>query len=414
MMNPWTARRRTPYTLLDPEAQVMETDPALIQQVMNLPRMEQGSGKTVTGEYEEDQRRNQVTTQTQWPTSDKVAEVLASIRGIPELQAQDAGSRHMAEMLQAEMAQPVQADILRPLAALTDSVTGSNLSQAMPKAESGSDRRLKLLALADKIQDNKRDMAKSTLEAVGKLKSGTDTLTLLSQMGFKFGGKSADTELKKGAGATKPQVNNPMEKTWTEFGKANKDLLESLSGGQSARSLMETGTPIGDQMLRRKMIILSGDKRPSNEDVKQSAGDPRVEQILNQWYASRFDTGVLTNLNRDSIDKVLTAMERLGRKRLHTTVEGFSKSAPKFHPELNPSTVRAGLMERLEGVMPPPVPEPVPRKTLLQQFQEYKAAQPKKTAAPVPAPSPSPSAAAPRKSIMEQYQEMKKNLKGGK
>ena len=86
----------------------------------------------------------------------------------PAIQEQMRGIEDIRDLLRMEAAAPSQLD-LGPLAALTDSLTGSRLQTGYARPE---DRRKRLTDYMLKLQDDRKEMAKAIIDAIGKQKAG--------------------------------------------------------------------------------------------------------------------------------------------------------------------------------------------------------------------------------------------------
>lgn len=87
----------------------------------------------------------------------------------PAIQEQMKGINDIRDLLAMEAQAPAQLN-LAPLAALTDSLTGSKLLAGYTVPQ---DRQKRLADYMLKIQDDRKDLAKTIIDAIGKQKAGT-------------------------------------------------------------------------------------------------------------------------------------------------------------------------------------------------------------------------------------------------
>lgn len=152
-----------------------------------------------------------------------------------------------------------------------------------------------------------------------------------------------------------PQVNNPMEKLWTEFKRVAQPEMDALSAGKQARELLNQGSTTADQMVKRQLIRLAGDQRPSNEDVRAFGGDSRLLERAQQFYDSLFGSGTFTPSNREELNAILNGMERIAQGRFEEKLHGHASAAYQFQPTLRDKSVdeiAAALKSRSMGITP--------------------------------------------------------------
>jgi hypothetical protein len=165
-----------------------------------IPEAPKGSGATNTGHVGLQSDAKTATNRALFLSAPEIQELAGGIAQIPQVQAVEQGQKKLDDLLAMEMrGQPAQLD-LSPLLALTDTWSGSKLLSGYTKPEGGAARRDKLLSYAEKIQDNRRDVAKTIIDAIGKSKSGSTLDQLVEQIKATAGGKKQDPTIHVNAG----------------------------------------------------------------------------------------------------------------------------------------------------------------------------------------------------------------------
>jgi hypothetical protein len=114
-------------------------------------------------------------------------QLAAWTRGLPEYQAQAGAQQNEQDTLDRLKGQSSNAWI-RPLSALADSVNGTHLADSAPDP---NQRNAMILKYQDDLAKRKNDMMKSIMEGAQKLKTGSETQNLQSQINnFKMLGQN--------------------------------------------------------------------------------------------------------------------------------------------------------------------------------------------------------------------------------
>lgn len=278
----------------------------------------------------------------------------------PYLQSQISGEKRLENLLAMELAMPADTGsaILRPLAALADSETGSKLMAGLPVTEAPHARNQRLMTMAEKLQDNRRDIASKAAESARNLKTGTVMDLLLAQLTDKKGATAGGG----GNGTTKnPQVNNAYEKIWDQFAKdkvAGKALTQ-LQFVPDAQAMLTNQNSISDEMLKRALLNLAHDTRPSDRDVQAFGGDRRVLNRAQQAWDWAFGTGSFTPLNRTEIEAIIGGFTRVAKQRFVQSAKTNSRAGKRAHPELpSESEIEKFIYDRA-GYTPDEMSKPV-------------------------------------------------------
>ncbi len=195
--------------------------------VLNKPVKKGTQSKSEVKTNEQDKRA--VTKDIRDPAEfEKFAE---SYRQTPEFQAQQQGAKELEDAINMKMGKGAEGNSawVKPLLALADSETGSNLMAGYtPPAPQD-----KLLALKEKLQDNKGNVLKELSSAFKAAKTGSETDSTLKQLqqmmmygqGMNNTGALADVRGKRlisdaGAAFDKDPLLKDMEKTHNSLDRA--------------------------------------------------------------------------------------------------------------------------------------------------------------------------------------------------
>lgn len=173
-----------------------------------------------------------------WAGEDEARAIADMVNSLPWIQEQRAGQQQLRDMLnmqaQASRFSPIDA-IAKPLAALADSQTGSRILAGLPAEAPQGKAREMMLNYAEKLQDNQRDLTAKALEAVTKLKTGTQTDSRTNDLLEKILISSGNFSGKNAAGDDK--LNRTVERFEKNLGSQvptvlrNLEEMDSLVGG---------------------------------------------------------------------------------------------------------------------------------------------------------------------------------------
>lgn len=111
-------------------------------------------------------------------SADEFAGLYDTIQNLPDIKAQREGLDKYNQLLDMQAGKADDNGVLKGLAALTDTWTGSKFSGMIP-AESKKDS---IMKLRDDAQKRQQDLTKTVLDGITKLKSGSDQQTNTNQL----------------------------------------------------------------------------------------------------------------------------------------------------------------------------------------------------------------------------------------
>ena len=135
------------------------------QQVPSVPLLSKGSFSKKTGKEDETTKEN---------TYDQAGDALNLLRSQPEYKQAQKGNQDLSDYISrlTKVQNPDSPNwLVGPLAALSDSMTGSKLS-AQAAAQNPSSQAQQLLKYKDELNKRQNDTVKTLLESVSKLKTG--------------------------------------------------------------------------------------------------------------------------------------------------------------------------------------------------------------------------------------------------
>jgi len=202
-----------------------------------------------------------------------------------------------------------------------------------------------LLALKDKEAENQRDYTKSIMASIAPMLRGGGQMQSADQIATKIDNTVGVTNTPP-RGDGRPQVNNPLEKTWAVFEKQSAPQIKAVDASQEARGLLAQGYGPADEILKRKLIVASGDSKPSDKDLQSFSGDKRIVERMKQYINYAFGTGSFTDLNREEMSALIDGLEKSARARLAAKVSGHAASAKAAHG-IDPNTATKFINDRL-------------------------------------------------------------------
>lgn len=184
--------------------------------------------------------------QNQQYTPEEANKTFDIVRGLPEYQAQQAGVTELeGELNRLKRLPQVSGDTwLKPLLALTDSETGSNLSSGYQDNDVSQKRNEMILKYQDALANRQKQSAETLMSGLGKFKSGTKTeVDSTDTTGAKIGADLSKTDAgnqtrldtavisaaKKGSG----QKKNIYEESFAR--KGAEDATKFLSAGGASK-----------------------------------------------------------------------------------------------------------------------------------------------------------------------------------
>jgi hypothetical protein len=309
-----------------------------------------------TEDTQSNQNTAKNTTETKIYDPESLGERIKSAYNTPQIQALSDGLDRQEKMITDELEHPGSREVdLRGVAALIDNTYGTNYGKYLDKPTSDLERKKLLMSALDKVQDNRRDMAKSLLETVkaqeiGKNSNGNTIVELVKLMQkngqiAQTGSSDKSTEInpdaiKLKASARNPQVNNAYEKVWDQFSKQNKSTLEGFQAIPQAQEMLKLNTSPSTGVLKRMILKLAGDSRFSDQDVQAFGGDPTLIEKANQAVETAAGSGGFSAANQAQMKALINGMVRVAKKRYDEQVKGHIDSALIAHKELDPADMQ--------------------------------------------------------------------------
>lgn len=170
---------------------------------------------------------------------DELQSLADSIRGLPEFGEAKEGQQGLVDALDMLKGMDTkETPWLKPLLALTDSQTGSNLMAGYEQGFTEKDKAALVLKYADELSKRKSDAAKNLMSGIGKMKSGEQLMQILQgQKAINTNMQTDTTSNMQGTGFVKPVTKGKgaglkrlSEKTVMALGDASSinTLLDDL------------------------------------------------------------------------------------------------------------------------------------------------------------------------------------------
>lgn len=206
-------------------------------------------------------------------TEDEANETFDTIRKLPEYQAQQAGVSDMEQELERLKRLPqVSGDTWqKPLLALVDSQTGSNLSKAYQENDVSQKTNEQILKYQDALANRKKQQAETLMSGLNKFKSGTTT--------------------------TKDTGISPIEQAKLDLDKAKAqqqaELEQQKIDLQRAKGTKETFTPAEkarDIQFGKDVDPYLGGGRSRAEDMVS-----KIDEVIDDIKKGNLNTGLLAS-----------------------------------------------------------------------------------------------------------------------
>lgn len=304
-------------------------------------------------------------------------DVIQKIQNLPSMRSTLDSIAQYEDLLRNMAQAPVRRDIT-PELALADYISGGRTAAAYQRPENLNEMSERIRSHLIGIEKAKNAYQDNLANMLNASKAGITQVTT-TEKERQEAGRAAD---RYGGMSGRPQVNNPMEKVWQEASKSLKKDLEALQSGRDSRELVMQGTSVGDEILKRKLIQLSGDVKPSDKDVGAFGGNKTLLERAKQWYETNFNTGAFSDLNRSDLIKIIDGLDTLNKQRVREKLNGHARAAPKFQPSLShlpTEYIANALYERALGYSgeAPSLPEdklgPAPSQGQQQQKRSVQA-----------------------------------------
>jgi hypothetical protein len=255
--------------------------------------IEKGSGMSAKNSTTSTSKNHTAQTNTIWMDPETLQTQYDAFSGMPANRAMDSGLSSL-EALAMEQSQRKPALDLRIPAALIDSLTGSNFIRAVDAPETRAERDKMIFDHAQKIQQDKRDLAKSRMDMVLKGKAGTESsatdkiIQLLALRSAEDPAKAA-----KSAIGSATQVLGFQRATDRE----SKELRTRGELIDTALRLLN-GSPAEQQSIPTLSArIIEGTVRPQLAVIRSEGGDPSSMMRLEALF-EKMSKGEITPENK--------------------------------------------------------------------------------------------------------------------
>lgn len=182
LINPGGAAQSSPYVFGAP------LSPALSSSMLPNPGNAQGGkkGSIIKSELTSKQDVGSKTTSNKYLNAQQVGDITQAAQSIPGMSGQQEGLDKLQDMIDASKKYAGEANQmdLSPLASLTDawSKTPSHMAQNYKAPESPVESQNRLISMQEGLQAKRQALTKDNLDALAKLKSGTDQQTFQNQL----------------------------------------------------------------------------------------------------------------------------------------------------------------------------------------------------------------------------------------
>lgn len=289
--------------LADAPAQQMTTllpkKPAIPDPRVNLTKIDRQNIRTsnqdVQKDLEEQTDQKKVgQTRSRLFDPDEVSPILDMIRGLPEIADQKKGIGDLEDAISMMREMPSQrADAwVKPLLALADSQTGSNLLKGYVEPTAAKNRSELLLKYGDEAAKRKGDLAKTILDSIGKFKSGTDIEQMIQ--GSKALQEAVETQKLdqfSGEGYVRPSGGGKGLKTIpakmaAELGEASKtparieELITAISNNKDKMGKLASAANWGAKLVG--MDSPSAELENQLASIKQDIGKLKEGGVLRE------------------------------------------------------------------------------------------------------------------------------------
>lgn len=242
--------------------------------------VKKGGGQAAKNQAKTDMAVRLVSTDQQPMSPEEFQSRYDLISKSPAIEAQRKGIDHLSRLMSIGLDQPAQTD-LSPLIALSDTWFGGNLGKGYARPDA-SGRLEKAKAYAAKIQDDKNELAKTILSAMGKIQG--------AKVNEEFKGSSsqvAEATAKdplSGAGGGKGATNADRFLRAYRSDPVVKPALEAVNGAKSILAAVGKNDWLNDVTLRASLVTAARLYPVSDRDVSQYGGSPdlptRLERLV--------------------------------------------------------------------------------------------------------------------------------------
>jgi len=255
-------------------------------------------------------------------------ELAESVTNIDALKKQEDGIKQLEDIFRLTAEQPLQTD-LSALASLVDAWTGSNFAKTVKPSETPKQRRNTLVTLANKIQDQKASLSTKVINAIS------------AQRLSKFKGIEEQNILRELTDnivdpAKKVRTQRLLSQSWTTFGndfkKSSKVNIEGLRAVSGFKASAQANTTIAVETLKRQLLRMSGDTRPSDRDIAAFGGSKEFTTRITQFWDAALKGKGFAARNQAEVQQLADALAQIAAGGLKKSIEGHSRNASRLLP----------------------------------------------------------------------------------
>ncbi len=251
-----------------------------------------------------------------------------TVSDLPPIQEANNALDQYRQLVQMESQQPIQAD-WSPLVNWLNKAGDPRVAPVGPTGDPQAQLK-NLRAGLQTYSTGRTNLADKVNDYIRAMKGGTDVSKMVENFELMHALSNKDPAAKGGRkGLTAGQQDMAWDRLWNSF-KDNRSAGKAIMAVQAipdSITLLEQGASTTDEMLKRALLNLVGDTRPSDRDVGAFGGDKRLLERAKQVYDSVIATGSFTENNREQLRKLIIGMSQVATRRFSDVAKGYSRAA---------------------------------------------------------------------------------------
>lgn len=253
-------------------------------------------------------------------STQELTDLLSTIQALPAVQGQQADTDALKELMaQSVEATPPQMD-LSPLAALSDTWFGGNLSKGIPTQPTVGEAQARALATAGAGRKAGTEDLDTILEFVKAAKTSSLANLLAGTQTDRFQTPPDNSG----------QMSNAGFRALTQFRQVSDPLRKRIDSATTARNLLAAGSTAGDASFKRELLTIMGEDKFTEHDIRAVRGSAHVWDTIMQGVETNFKSGAFTVKNREMMENVIRILETAAKNRLKNLAGGQAKSISRF------------------------------------------------------------------------------------
>jgi len=276
----------------------------------------------------------------------ELAKVVAQFENLPQMQRSRELSEMDRELLLRRADRKASPDYLTPLKEFANMSYGTKFD-IQPKEEPS------ILQDAAGYSAAQRRQAGGDIDSLAKIFQTGSMGKLTTTKGSEFGETYTAEDPEKKKDKFNEEHSKSLEKVWDVFKDSAEKDLGAIQSIQDSIPVFQTATEdlkrsqIG--LLKRKIIVSSGDTRPSDKDVDAFGGDTRLLKAAQRFHAEVIKGETIPE-DWQQLTPILEGLSKVVAKRMIERVEGHTRAAQYAHPNLrgeNPKRLSNFFYERM-------------------------------------------------------------------